>query len=109
MRKIGRKKGVKFTDKKRSRKGAGSLILSGLTIICMIVSVRQAYISDGQGGKMLGGAGVSALIVEIAAFVLAVQAMREEDVFRGIPKSAMGISVVLLLGWIVIYGIGIVL
>ena len=48
-----------------------------------------------------------ALVLQIFALVFAVRALREDDVFRGIPKAAVVTAVVLLLLWAGVYGLGI--
>ena len=46
------------------------------------------------------------LVLQMAAFVVAIRANREEDVFRGIPKVALVVAVLMLLLWAAIYGLG---
>lgn len=102
-----REKSVKFTNKANSRKGMASLLLSAFSFVWLVYGIYASFLLGEQGGNELGGVGVLALVLEMFALVFAVRALREEDVFRGIPKAAVAVSVLLLLLWAAIYGLGI--
>lgn len=98
---------VKFTNKGYSRVGITSLLLSAFSLIWLIYAVCQTFLKGAAAGNILGGVGMLALLLQIFALVLAVRALREEDVFRGIPKAAAVFAAVLLFIWTAIYGLGI--
>lgn len=100
-------KNVKFTNKGNSRKGMLSLLLSVFSFAWLIYGIYSSFLLGEAGGNELGGVGVLALVLELFALVFAVRALREEDVFRGIPKTAITLAVLLLLAWAAIYGLGI--
>lgn len=105
---MGRKnKQVKFTDKEYSRRGIVSLVLSAFALGWLIYAVCQTFLLGDAAGNALGGVGMLALVLEIAAFVSAVRALREENVFRGIPTAAVVAAVILFLLWAGVYGLGI--
>ena len=97
---------VKFTNKGYSRVGIASLVLSAFSLIWLIYAVSQAFLLGDAAGNVLGGVGMLALVLQIFALVLAVRALREEDVFRGIPKLAAVAATLLLLLWMAVYGLG---
>lgn len=98
---------VKFTNKGYSRVGIASLLLSAFSLIWLIYAVSQTFQKGDAAGNVLGGVGMLALVLQIFAMVFAVRALREEDVFRGIPKAAAVVAAVLLFIWVVVYGLGI--
>lgn len=100
-------KSVKFTNKSCSKPGIASLVLSVLSLIWLIYAVSQAFLAGDAAGNVLGGVGMLALVLQIFALALAVRALREDDVFRGIPKAAAVTAVVVLLLWAGIYGLGV--
>ncbi|MCI5828842.1 MAG: DUF6142 family protein [Lachnospiraceae bacterium] len=102
-----RSRNVKFTNKGYSRVGILSLALSALSLVWLIYAVCQAFLLGEKAGNVLGGVGMLALMLQICSLVFAARALREEDVFRGIPKVAAGFSVVLLFLWAAVYGLGI--
>ncbi|MCI7130728.1 MAG: DUF6142 family protein [Lachnospiraceae bacterium] len=98
---------VKFTNKGYSRVGITSLLLSVFSLIWLIYAVSQTFQKGDAAGNVLGGVGMLALVLQIFAMVFAVRALREEDVFRGIPKAAAVFAAVLLFIWVAVYGLGI--
>ena len=86
--------------------GIASLVLSVCSLGWLVYSVCQTYWQGDAAGNVLGGVGMLALVVQIFALVFAVRALREDDVFRGIPKVAMAVTVLLLLLWMAVYGLG---
>lgn len=101
-----RNRNVKFTNKGYSRRGIASLALSVCSLVWLIYAICQTYLLGDTAGNVLGGVGMLALVLQIFALVLAARALREEDVFRGIPKLATGTAVLLLLLWVAVYGLG---
>lgn len=101
------RRNVKFTNKGYSRVGIASLLLSAFSLFWLVYAVCQAFLKGNAAGNVLGGLGMLALVLQAFALVLAVRALREEDVFRGIPKTATVTAAVLLFSWIAVYGLGI--
>ena len=87
--------------------GILSLALSALSLVWLIYAVCQAFLLGEKAGNVLGGVGMLALMLQICSLVFAARALREEDVFRGIPKAATVFSAVLLFLWAAVYGLGI--
>lgn len=102
-----RNRNVKFTNKGYSRVGVASLVLSAFSMIWLIYAVCKAVLLGDAAGNVLGGVGMLAFVLQILALVYAVRSLREEDVFRGIPKAAAVAAVVLFLLWAAVYGLGI--
>ena len=101
-----RRYNVKFTNKGYSRRGILSLAGSVISMIWLIYAICQTSRLGDRAGNLIGGVGTLMLVLQMAAFVVAIRANREEDVFRGIPKVALVVAVLMLLLWIAIYGLG---
>lgn len=97
---------VQFTNKGYSRRGILSLAGSVISLIWLIYAICQTSRLGDRAGNLIGGVGTLMLVLQMAAFVVAIRANREEDVFRGIPKVALVVAVLMLLLWIAIYGLG---
>ena len=98
---------VQFTDKKQSKMGMLSLAGSGISFFWLIYAIVKAGKQCDQLGNVVGGIGVLVLLLQLAALITAVRANREEDVFPGIPRTALVVAILLLLLWLMIYGLGI--
>lgn len=98
---------MKFTNKGYSRRGILSLAGSAVSLIWLIYAICQTSRLGDRAGNLIGGVGTLMLVLQMAAFVVAIRANREEDVFRGIPKVALAVAVLMLLLWAAIYGLGI--
>lgn len=97
---------VQFTNKGYSRRGILSLAGSAVSLIWLIYAICQTSRQGDRAGNLIGGVGTLMLVLQMAAFVVAIRANREEDVFRGIPKVALVVAVLMLLLWAAIYGLG---
>lgn len=100
------KKHYKFTGKKHSKRGMLACALAAASLFVLIYLVMLSFWQDGQGSAYLGGIGILALFVALAAFVQAVKSLREEDTFRGIPLVSMLLSVLAAGAWIALYTVG---
>jgi hypothetical protein len=60
-----------------------------------------------QSPNLLGALGVFALLLSLWALVLAARALKEEDVFRGLPKASLAVSLLILLLWVLLYALGV--
>lgn len=96
----------KFTEKKRSVKGAISCVGAVLSLILLVVMVVQAVGMAGNGGGYLGSVGIVALFIGVASFVEAVQAVQEKDTFRSLPYAGVVLSAVATVLWIALYLLG---
>lgn len=101
-----RRYNVKFTNKGYSRRGILSLAGSVISLIWLIYAICQTSRLGDRAGNLIGGVGTLMLVLQMAACVVAIHANREEDVFRGIPKVALVVAVLMLLLWAAIYGLG---
>ena len=102
-----RRYNVKFTNKGYSRRGILSLAGSVISLIWLIYAICQTSRLGDRAGNLIGGVGTLMLVLQMAAFVVAIRANREEDVFRGIPKVALVVAVLMMFLWAAIYGLGI--
>ena len=101
-----RRYNVKFTNKGYSRRGILSLAGSAVSLIWLIYAICQTSRLGDRAGNLIGGVGTLMLVLQMAACVVAIRANRAEDVFRGIPKVALVVAVLMLLLWAAIYGLG---
>lgn len=100
-------KDVKFTDKRSSKPGIASLLISACSLIWLVYALIRTFLAGDAVGNLFGGVGMLALVMQFVAAVLAVRSLHEDNVFRGIPKAATAVAFVLLLLWAAIYGLGI--
>lgn len=101
-----RRNHYKFTEKTHSKKGIGAMILSILLVAGYVSVIFLAFNSGGNLSAYFGSVGVSALILGIVAFVLAVQSLMEEDSFKAFPRAALILSMIAIICWGGTYVIG---
>ena len=100
------RRNYKFTDKKHTRRGPGSLVLGALSLILTILSLSLSYRMSGEAGSIVGLMGIFALLFSITGFVLAVRGFREEDVYYITSQIGAVLDGVLFIGWALVYMIG---
>lgn len=106
VRKRRRKYGYKFTEKTQSKKGMLSLFLAVLSLAVFVYVVMNSFRHAGNGSMYLGSAGVFSMLVALAAAVLAVMSLREEESFKLFPYLSTVMSFLASGVWIAIYAVG---
>lgn len=96
----------KFSKKKHSKRGMLACFLAAASIFVLIYLIFEAFIQKGDASVYFGSAGILALAVAVAAVVLAVKSLREEDVFRGFPIASMLLSILATVSWLGLYALG---
>ena len=109
LRKRRRRGNYKFTEKTQSKRGIAGFSIAVLSIGIFVYVVWNSYSHEGAGSMYLGSAGVTSMILSIAALVLAVRSLREEDSFKLFPYLAIGSSVLALGTWVTLYVMGFML
>lgn len=108
-KKRNRNKNYKFTEKKKSIRGACACVGAVLSIAFMGVMLLNAVGKSGNGGKYLGSIGVLALFVSVVSFIEAVQALQEKNTFKTLPYIGIVLSAISTVLWIGLYFLGILL
>ena len=103
---IRKKRGVKFTDKRKSVQARISIALSCFSAVWLIYGIAYAYQYGDRSGNRLGAFGMLAMILQVVSLVRAYRSTKEEDVFPGTPRLAVGLALLLLLLWLLVYGLG---
>lgn len=100
-----KKRKIKFTDKKHSRRNSVydlGAVSAGL-LFCLLAA---AYLTSGQAGKAVAVLGLLAFFVACAGAWYGVLGRREEDSYRLFPDLGIGINGLLLVGFVMIYIMG---
>ena len=100
------RKHYKFTRKKQSKRGMLACAVAAASIFALIYLIFLSFRQKGEGGAYLGGVGILALFAALAALVLAIGRLREEDSFRGFAVASMLLSVLAAGAWIALYAAG---
>ena len=83
-----------------------SLILGGSALAGFLVSVLFAIRTAGQLGPYIGCAGIICFLAALGGIIAAILAIRDDDVFPGLPRAAFLVSLFGALVWLIIYGLG---
>lgn len=105
-RKNKKSRNYKFTEKKKSIRGAISCTGAAISLVILVILLFQAVGMHGEGGGYLGSLGVIALFLGVASFIEAVQAVQEKDTFRTLPYTGIALSAVATVLWIALYLLG---
>ena len=93
----------KFTGKKHSKRGMLACAVAAASIFALAYLVLSSFWQKGNGGAYLGGVGILAMLAALAALILAVGSLREEDSF---PLASILLSVLAAGAWIALYAVG---
>mgnify|MGYP006887143792 FL=1 len=99
----------KFTEKTLSKRGITALVLALLSLGSFVVMVVLAFRSAGNLSIYIDCYGIVGFFAALAAVILAIISLKEENSFRSIPYAATFLSIFSLLIWIAVYAGGILL
>lgn len=105
-RKNKKNRSYKFTEKKKSVRGAMSCAGAAISLVILTALLLQAVGMNGEGGGYLGSLGVVALFLGVVSFIEAVQAVQEKDTFKTLPYTGVALSAVATVLWIGLYLLG---
>ena len=102
-RKRTRRGNYKFTEKTQSKRGIAGFAIAAVSIGIFVYVVWNSYTHDGAGSMYLGSAGVASMILSVAALVLSIKSLREENSFKVFPYLATVSSFLALGTWVGLY------
>ena len=102
-----RYRSYKFTDKHHSKGGIRSSIAAAVSLICTGLGVYFAYAAKGEGGNYLALLGVVGIVCCIYGVFTGNQSFKEEECYYLFSRIGTGVSLVLLIFWVSVVGIGI--
>lgn len=94
---FGKRKRIRFSDKSHPTRGIVSVGLGILSLIVLVVLCIVSGRAKGNAGIGIGFAGIWALGMSIAGFILAVRCSREEDIYMATPAVGSVLNGVLTL------------
>ena len=97
---------AKFSGRKHSTKGIISLVLGLLCVILQGILLYLAFLAKGEINVYFGSVGVLLLFINIIPVYLGIKSIKEDDVYLIAPIFGTIVSVIGLIGYIGIYGIG---
>ena len=96
----------KFTGKKHSVPAAVALVLAVVPLCLFFYAEAVSFRRGGNAPEIIGGVGVSALLIAVLSLMISLKEVKKEEVFKGVPVFASVFAFLMLAGWLVIYGMG---
>ena len=96
----------KFTDKHHSKGGIRSGIGAGISFLCTSLAVYLAYTAKGNAGNFLALLGVLGITGCCYGVFVGYRSFQEEECYYLFSRIGTGVSLVLLVFWIAIVGMG---
>lgn len=98
-----RRNSYKFTEKTHSKRAIISLSMAGSTLLMYLIFIYLSYKVGGNLSAYYGSFGFLAMIGAVAALVVSLPSLKEEDSFALFPRLALATSVLSTLCWIGTY------
>lgn len=96
----------KFTGKKQSKKGILSLCMTAASIAAGIAMIVISVNHKGEASVYIGSAGLLSMILALAAFVIGIGSLKEENSYKIVPVTGTVLSAISLFSWISVYVLG---
>lgn len=88
---------------KHARRGVYSCIASGIVCVLLIIVLAMAYTSGGTAAPIIGGVGLSAMILSGVGLYMAIRGFKEREKDYLTCKIGMAVSILLIIGFISIF------
>ena len=104
-----RYRSYKFTDKHHSKGGIRSSIAAAISLICTVIDIQGAYAAKGNAGNYMALFGVIAIVTCAYGAYVGGQSFKEEECYYLFSRLGTTISMILLIFWIAVVGMGFLL
>lgn len=101
-----RYRSYKFTDKHHSKGGIRATIAAAVSLLCTVIDVYGAYAAKGNAGTYLALFGVIAIVSCCYGVFIGNQSFKEEECYYLFSRIGTGASLVLMIFWIAVFGMG---
>ena len=98
-----RRNSYKFTEKTHSKRAMVSFGIAGCTLFMYLIFIYLSYKVGGNLSAYYGSFGFLAMIGAVAALVVSLPTLKEENSFALFPRLALATSVLSTLCWIGTY------
>lgn len=88
---------------KHAKRGIYSCIMSGSAFVFLLILLAIAYINGGTSAPVIGGVGLSAMVLTGASFYTALRGFREREKDYLTCKIGLAASSLLILGFVGIF------
>ncbi len=102
-----RKRRIQFTEKTRSRRAMIALLLSGGSLLGLVICVGISAKSAGTSSAYIGSAGIFLFLLSLAGLIVSILSLREENSFPILPRVSCFLAAVICAAWIGLYAWGI--
>ena len=101
-----RKEIIHFSGRRHTRTGVLSAVMGGLVVLGFAAVSIISGLKHGQGGFILGVAGLLLLAMSIFGFVLSYKAFQKKDIFYRYPVIGAILNGVMLICLLIVYILG---
>lgn len=98
---------LKFQGRKHSKKGICSMLISLLVLAGFITISLVSGLAKGEGGIVLGYAGIGCLAAAVFGFVLGIKSFREPDILYFQPVFGSVVNGIMMVVLVALYLTGI--
>jgi hypothetical protein len=102
-RKKRKKEGLRLTDKKHPVQGIWSTVLGILSLVMFLILCIMSGEEGGASGIEIGFMGIFCGVVSIAGFILALLALRRENIRQLFPSLGVVINGLMILLYLLVY------
>lgn len=99
---------IQFSGRRHTRSGVLSAAVGLVAIIGFITTCIISGIYGGEGGLLIGIAGILLFVLSLFGFILSYKALKQRDIFYRFPMIGMITNGIMLIVFMIIYILGIV-
>lgn len=99
----GRRRRVKFTDKKHAKKGIASSALALVSLLSMVGLVVDTSLARGNAGREVGLFGFLSIVIAVFGLILGITSYKEQERYYLFSGIGTAMNAFLLILWLSIY------
>ncbi len=98
---------IHFSGRRHTKLGIGSAVIGIFVVFGFLAVSIISGLARGQGGMVLGVAGIGLFVLAVTGFILSYRAFRKKDIFYRFPMIGAVLNGFMTILLLIIYIIGI--
>lgn len=104
---VKKKETIQFSGRRHTRLGILSAVIGIVSVIGFIIVSIISGINGGEGGLIIGIAGILLFALSLLGFIMSYKALKQKDIFYRFPMTGLVVNGIMMIVYVILYVMGI--
>mgnify|MGYP000951469839 FL=1 len=104
---VKKKETIQFSGRRHTRLGILSAVIGIVSVIGFIIVSIVSGINGGEGGLIIGIAGILLFALSLLGFIMSYKALKQKDIFYRFPMTGLVVNGIMMIVYVILYVMGI--